>query len=164
MNHARIQRSRIFIRRQRGEISILLAPLIKATHLVDWLRGDQHAHLRGVERLQNCLQIIQQVERALRFAGLGVRHEIDILEPHDLAIAKQGQRLHCAGEAIDRTIDLSHIARTPIHHFFGQIIRDVFGVLRKPLLTSLGNEIIVVAADECKGFRWHGWHGLAAIT
>tara|TARA_B100000989_G_scaffold131064_1_gene97314 strand:+ start:2285 stop:2452 length:168 start_codon:yes stop_codon:yes gene_type:complete len=51
----------------------------------------------------------------LRTTRRAIGHEIDILKPHNLALAKQRERLRGAGEAVDRILDFRDIRSTPIN-------------------------------------------------
>ena len=91
----------------------------------------------------------------MRTTRRAIGHEIDILEPNNLALTKERKRLRGASEAVDRILDFRDIRSTPIDDLLREIIHQVLCLFYKPCPTLFRNKVIVVPADKCKWLRWH---------
>ena len=145
-------RRAVAITADQQKIRRLLAPLRKCPPPVNRRRRDEHRHLLWINLLQQFLQILHELQRALRPTRDRVREEVHILEPHQPLPAKHRHRLHTLAEPVDRRLHLADVAREPAQHFARKLVRHLGGEFLEARLSRAVDEEVIRSAHEDKRF------------
>ena len=141
-------------------IPIFLQPLELGAAAVHGAGGNEDGDGGGVHGLKEGLQILDQFFGALGAAGHGVGEEVGVFEPDDFAIAEEGDGLDGGAEVFERDVEFVKVLDAALDDFAGEVVGEADGQLGKQLTPALGDEEIVVTADEGEGFDCGcGGHG-----
>ncbi|OQB83632.1 MAG: hypothetical protein BWX86_02874 [Verrucomicrobia bacterium ADurb.Bin122] len=131
------------------KIAMFLAPLRKRPPAVDRRRRHQHSHLRRVDRLQQRLQILHELQRAVGAPRDAIRQEIHVLQPDDAFAAEHRHRLHRLAETVDRRLHLADVGREAADHVARKFVGLRLGHQRVETLPPRApHEEIVGSADH----------------
>ena len=143
-----------------------LAPFRETPAAVHGRGGDHDRHLVGIHFLQQFLQGLNLLQRALGPAGHGVGEETHVLQPHHALAAEHRYGLHGIAEAVDGCLNLVDVAGEATDDLAGEIVGLRRGrQLLEALLAQAADEEVIGTADEDEGLGGDGHHsGFARET
>ena len=103
-------------------------------------------------------------EGGLGATGHGIGQKVDVLEPHDAAVAKHGDGLDGFAETIHRGLDLGDIGGKPADDLARKLVGHIGGEGIEVIAPGPADEKVVGPADHGKRFRGSGHREQGATT